>query len=635
MQTSPRLCPRLFAPSSLAFTPLALTVLVGLSMLALSGCSYTPAFQDVGTSGQSMAIQGLVHGGQQPVSQSHVHLMEASPGGYGGAATSLLNGDVTGFSDTIGGYVETQDNGTFQITAADYTCTQGQIVYALATQGNPGLPLGSNNSALAMLSVLGVCPAAQNFLTATPVVDINELTTVAGVYALAGFMTDDVHLAYSGTSLATTGITNAAANAGYMVPLGTGSVLSKTPNGLGTVPLTVINTLADILSTCVNSDGTTPCTNLFNLTPNGDTTPTDTVTAALNIAHNPATSVDSIYGLLGGTAVPFQPDLGTAPHDWSLSITYSVIAKGAFNGTGAKVAFDKSGNLWLPDSASNLIELSPAGAVLTTTAGESQPYISISPTNGDIAGAGTGIFDSLGLLSDSGAAWAATEQSVAFDSTGNAWAGNANPASIGEISLATGKPVNDTGYTTGGLSLFTGNGFGLSSIAVDNQGFIWATCPNCSNIIEIDASGNGKSPATTGYGTTTLLAPSYIAIDASNNAWVLDSTFSGLDEFDDNGNLVAEFPPFESISAGSDLSIDGSNTIWVAGSGLYEITPAAHIISPSGGFKLPSSGENLAIDGSGNVWVTESGAKTGVVEYIGIATPVVTPITPGALGTEP
>src|ERR1019366_8272488 len=128
-------------------------------------------------------------------------------------------------------------------------------------------------------------PAAGNFAAATPFVAVNEVSTVAAAYAMAGFATDATHVGSSGTTLAQTGIANAFANAGNLETLGTGMALATTPAGNGTVPQAAINTLGNILAACVNSTGTgAACTTLFANAESGGTTgtmATDTATAAI------------------------------------------------------------------------------------------------------------------------------------------------------------------------------------------------------------------------------------------------------------------------------------------------------------------------------------------------------------------
>jgi hypothetical protein len=86
-----------------------------------------------------------------------------------GAATPLISATVT-----------TAQDGTFTITG-DYSCTGNPLVYIVATGGNPG---SGTNTALSLMAALGPC----NNLTPSTFISINELTTVASVYALAPFM---------------------------------------------------------------------------------------------------------------------------------------------------------------------------------------------------------------------------------------------------------------------------------------------------------------------------------------------------------------------------------------------------------------------------------------------------------------
>jgi hypothetical protein len=119
------------------------------------------------------ALRGRVHGGQQPVSGSAIQLYAAGAGGYGSAGTALLTTSVS-----------TDAHGDFTINRA-YSCpTSSTDVYIVATGGNPSLSLGTDNISLALMSALGPC----GNLSASTFIFINEVTTVASVYALAPFM---------------------------------------------------------------------------------------------------------------------------------------------------------------------------------------------------------------------------------------------------------------------------------------------------------------------------------------------------------------------------------------------------------------------------------------------------------------
>jgi hypothetical protein len=225
---------------------LALTATLCFPVL-LTGCALTNTASP-GISGGTL-LKGNVHGGQQPVVGAHVYLFAAGTSGYGGPSVPLLNPITTGQGDSIGGYVTTDSNGAFSITG-DYACTTGTQVYLLATGGNPGLPGNQTNPNLALMTALGQCPASGSFAASIPTVAINEVTTVASVYAISGFMTDLTHVSSSGTALANTGIANAFATVNNLVNIVTGSALATTPAGNGTVPQSTINTLANHRCLC-------------------------------------------------------------------------------------------------------------------------------------------------------------------------------------------------------------------------------------------------------------------------------------------------------------------------------------------------------------------------------------------------
>jgi hypothetical protein len=73
---------------------------------------------------------------------------------------------------------------------------------------------------------------------------------------------------------------------------------------------------------------------------------------------------------------------------------------------------------------------------------------------------------------------------------------------------------------------------------------------------------------------------------------------------------------------------------------VVEISTAGAIVSGSNGFVGGSMNSpfGIAVDGSGDVWITSS-ASNAVTEFIGVAAPVVTPLSVGVknntLGKRP
>jgi hypothetical protein len=83
----------------------------------------------------------------------------------------------------------------------------------------------------------------------------------------------------------------------------------------------LINTLADILASCVNSDpdNSSNCSNLFtDATPSDDTKAGDTAQAAWYIAQNPTTNTSTLFNLISGTNPPFVA-LSSAPASFAVS----------------------------------------------------------------------------------------------------------------------------------------------------------------------------------------------------------------------------------------------------------------------------------------------------------------------------
>ena len=170
----------------------------------------------------------------------------------------MLNPATTGTADSIGSYVLTDSNGSF-VLEGDYSCTPGTQVYLYASGGDAG---SGSNSASGLLAILGERPIRGDF-AAIQYIQVNEVSTIAAAYAFAGFATDATHVSSSGTALAQVGIANAFANATNLAALNTGIALMTTPAGNGDAPQTAINSLANMLDSCVNSEST--CDTLLSL----------------------------------------------------------------------------------------------------------------------------------------------------------------------------------------------------------------------------------------------------------------------------------------------------------------------------------------------------------------------------------
>jgi len=260
--------------------------------------------------------QGVVNGGQsRAVAGARVYVLQVNSTAYSSASVSLLNSDNAG--DAIGHYVRSGEFGGFSI-AGHYTCTAGHQVYVYARGGNSGDD--GANSAIGLMAALGPCPESGNFDKAAPFIFVNEVTTIAAAYALAGIATDATHVVSPSEAAPE------VANAADFANMATGAAYSALPSRPEIqLPQTKIHTLANILSACINSSGATSpsCTTLFrNARSDGasGTAPDDTATAAINIARHPHANIAALYGLQPRLAAPFLPALVSAPEDFELPI---------------------------------------------------------------------------------------------------------------------------------------------------------------------------------------------------------------------------------------------------------------------------------------------------------------------------
>jgi hypothetical protein len=460
-----------------------------LCSLFLTGCALGPSAAPSPDQGRS--LQGNVHGGRQPIAGAHVYLFAANITGYGQPSVSLLNPSATGAAtDPVGTYVTTDANGLFTITN-DYSCTAGQQVYLYALGGDPG---AGTNSAAGLIAVLGSCPSSGSFLSSIPFIQINEVTTVAGAYAMAGFATDATHVSSSGTPAAQTGIANAFATAGNLANLSTGMAYATTPAGNGTVPQDIINTIADILASCVNSSGpgSLSCGTLFSNAKNSAVvTPSDTATAVINIAHHPVANVATLFGLIT-PAAPFLPNRPTPPNDFTLGLYFSV---GIQSNPNTALAIDSQGNVWSTSNSSVSVPPFSIGQV-----------IKLSPLGASLAGS-TGFIGG-GLT---------ISVSLTIDPQDNVWVINYPTDSLVKLDNSGNFLSGASGYTGGGIhfprSLVSD---GSGNIFVINYG--GSGHETASSFSKFTNSGTAVSP-TTGYTAGGLLGPEGIAVDPFTNVW--------------------------------------------------------------------------------------------------------------------
>jgi uncharacterized protein YjdB len=585
----------------------------------------------------SQSVSGGVSTGTVPIVGSQVTLFQVGTS-YGGSPSMLTT-------------ATTDSGGKFILTSSLCAPLNAQV-YAVAVGGDPGgttLPPDGTDSPIVLMTALGSCNALSSPIT------INEVTTVASVYAMAQFFNKTVsqHIpAIGAPSSNAVGLVNAATLISTnLANITTGAAAAFLSTG-SNAPMN-INSLANILAACVVSNSTLSpaCSQLFTATSiSGFTTPVDTMQAILNEALRPANSVTALFNIqaLGGTPLPYTPALSSAPPDWALALNYT---GGGLNGP-QRIAFDASSNAWIANKNGNSVtQLSPLGTALSPSSGFQGGGIS-GPLGIAVDGsgnvwvpglssnkltelnpAGTVIFTSAAV-----AGGLQQPSAVAIDQQGNVWVPNSAGSGQGANSISK--------FTSAGVALspingFTGGGINLpNDVAIDAGGNAWMAnhFGGSATITKMQPSG---SPASGSPGGGAGLSNCFsIQIDQSGNAWIGNQADTRLAEFT---NALVAISPFTGITIGAQsgttvtgLAIDGAGNIWAANSsgpsagGISEINSAATIAftGTNGLRELTGAPVSMAIDRSGDIWVSNSSAPVlnSVTEYVGVAAPVKTPL---------
>jgi hypothetical protein len=483
------------------------TVLFGsLCALSVCGCggigSPTSSTQTILATG---AMAGVVHGGQYPIYNSTVKIWSAGTTGYGSAGTLLAT-------------TTTDANGRFQFTklangvagsgptGSSWSCPASNPdpqIYLTALGGNP---TGSgtatpNNAAAALMVAIGPCST----ITTSTQVQLNEVTTVATVFALAQYINpgngagaasigtnaaNDTSLTGSAATVTQAlsaqgaiGLNNAVAGIANLASVSAGAAVTSlnrtgaAATNVSAVTVTVtpesakLITLANILAACINttSSGSNNCADLFasaSPPPSASVTSQpsatfvtaqDTVQAAYYMAVNPtdAGAFTSCYD--GGTtkllclydlptsSAPFQTGLGAAPTDWTLGVTYnstsSCLSVSFMKGV-YRESVDAYGNVWFMPNDSN------TGALAA-----------ISPN-------GTPIYCAKGTIDTTSNYTAGFGNGLTIDTAGNIWAAwgtNIISTTVGEIyeAVSPGAVPSAASMT---MSVYTSALLGLPTI---------------------------------------------------------------------------------------------------------------------------------------------------------------------------
>jgi len=539
---------------------LAIPITLGLLTLSAAGAD------------AAIRVEGHVQAAGRPVANSTVTLWAASAGEPRQLAQARTGAD-----------------GAF-VLGANETQRGETDLYVIAKGGAPsGDPVGRNNPALALLSVLADKPPAH--------IVVNEMTTIASVWTNAQFFEG------SGIKGPSLGLRIAAGNVPNFVDPATGGYGVMIQDGLNSTQTpTMMNfaTLASIMAGCTSRIKPDACNSFFAAATGRDgQAPTDTLTAAISIAHNMAYKPERVFALLEAfypvppgkslRPTPFLPYQTFAPSAWVLPLKFT---GGGYSG-GAKVLFDSEGNAW---SGANFI----VGSVghdslwdgnLSEFAPNGKP---LSPMTTGFAGGG---------LQGPGFG-------TAIDANDRVWI---NSTSGKTISLFDrhGKPISPPeGYNFGGKLGF------MQGIIVTPGGDVWAVDFTNDKVVFMPKGDPAKArfyceaPAGTPAkdGPCQLSVPFHIVIDQRNFIWVDNAI----------GDKVARFPADDPSKvevfstgghSGKGMAVDSKGNVWIAntlGAGLSLETDARLLIAKISGATLTGMDQIalhdlLSTPGLGNV----------------------------------
>jgi sugar lactone lactonase YvrE len=564
-------------------------------------------------------------GGKQPIQSSLIQLYAVGQTGNGSAAAPLLNDAVYSAAD-----------GSFSLTSIDQCGSSADQVYLAASGGNPGSAAETNNDALTMMAALGSCGQLN---TAGGVV-INEVTTVAAVWALAPFMVSTTNVGSSTTN--GQGIANAFLNAHLLADASTGAAAAL-PSNLA-IESGKLYALANALDPCVTSSGAASCNALFSAaTTPGASAPQNTLSAALNIIQHPGENVSAVFAAIASSP-PFPMTLTQSPSDWTMSLT---VSGGGLN-EPASLGVDSGGNVWVANYAGVLSAFSAQGTPLSSTGygasvlSESyglaiDPNNNVwvtneetpdhSPTTGSVTAFVGADSASVGsLLSATSYFYDASidfPRAVAADTNGNIL--------IADYGNSSATIYNSSGQLVEG-GVGSGNAALPVAITADGSHGLWLANQGDNSVTHISSSGAVLAHIACCDGA------SAIAMDKNGNAWVANYNNSSVSEISSNGAIVLDADSDGGVANNnpSGLAIDAGQNIWVAnfrGNTISELAgdagtaTAGTAISPPSGYGLDANlvlPFGIAPDDSGNVWVTNFGSNT-LVMFFGLATPTATP----------
>jgi sugar lactone lactonase YvrE len=184
------------------------------------------------------------------------------------------------------------------------------------------------------------------------------------------------------------------------------------------------------------------------------------------------------------------------------------------------------------------------------------------------------------------------------------------------------------------------------TVAFDASANLWIPNYSITEVYKLpEADLPSDARAATVFTDTQLDDPWFSAIDAEGGVWAANLAGSKVVN-NLNSAGVAQGNGYAIPNYAYTVAIDGLDTVWLGttSGSLAHLSHAGAAISPAVGYLYTGSGsgsmDGLGIDGSGNIWAADW-INNALVEWIGVAAPVVTPIaqnlanSPTTIGRRP
>ena len=317
---------------------------------------------------------------------------------------------------------------------------------------------------------------------------------------------------------------------------------------------------------------------------------------------------------------------------------------GSSNVAPASIAADAGGNIWVGDSSSdgNLYVFSPGLTPLASAVAQG-PIYSMAIDNSGYAWIGGGQTPFLGkymytagntalqaqTLGGAGSAGYQTITDLVFDSGFNLWAADTRNTTVYEISKADGSVA---------YNAFSSGGNFQISLATDNAGNVYGCGDPAGNILDIFTAAPSTTPATNTLGSRGCGED--LLLDGQGHLFAITNGFgfpigAAIDEYTTTGTAISPTGGYTGTSSAEPATITADNTFSNGFS--FETTTAG--IDSSGNLWLINLTTSNSGGTAGNGAGTASGTGNVLVEFVGIAAPVVTStaaaLTNGQLGTRP